>query len=263
MAPRSVWKGTVGFGMVSIPVKLYGVVEEKAIRFNSLHRECNTRIQMPRWCPSCDVKVESDDLVKGFPVTDEKFVLMEESDFASLPVKSLKAIEIMEFVGASHVDPRHYSKPYYMAPDVAGGKAFALLLHGMNRVGSVAVAKLSMRDREHLCTIRPCGDVLLVQTLHWADELRDAAGVSVDLPEISDQELDLAVGLIEALAGSTSLSSHKDEYREALTALIEAKNNGEVIQAAPVEEAPATEDVVAGLLASIEAAKAANVPVTV
>jgi len=246
--------------MVTIPVKLYGAVEEKDVRFNTLHRECGTRIQMPKVCPNCDNKrLEQAEMVKGFPVGDDKFIVLEEQDFASLPVKSLKAIEVMEFVDASGVDPRHYDKPYFMTPDQAGGKAFALLLHGMNHVGRVAVAKLSMRDREHLCIIRPFGDVLMLQTLHWTDQLRDAEAVAADLPDVTDQELGLAVGLIQALEGEVNLAAYEDEYREAVTRLIEAKLNGEVIEATPVEDAKPTADVMAGLLASIEAAKAVKV----
>ena len=240
MAIRSVWKGTVGFGMVSIPVKLYGAVEEQAVRFNTLHRECGGRIQMPRWCPNCERRLETTEMVKGYPVADDKFVILEDQDFQSLPVKSLKNIEVVEFV------------------DAAGMKAFALLMRGMEQVGKVAVAKLSMREREHLCTIRPFGDVLLLQTLYWADELRDAGAVKVSLPQVTEQELKMAVALVNALEGEGDLSGYKDEYREALVRLIEARLNGEVFQAAPVEEAKPTEDVLAGLMASVEAVKAAR-----
>ncbi len=258
MAVRSVWKGTVGFGMVSIPVKLYGAVEEQAVRFNTLHRECGGRIQMPRWCPNCERRLEQAEMVKGYPVADDRFVVLEEQEFQALPVKSLKAIEVVEFVEASRIDPRHYDKPYFVAPDQAGGKAFALLLRGMEQVGKVAVAKLSMREREHLCTIRPFVEVLLLQTLYWADELRDAGAVKTSLPQVTEQELKMAVTLIEALAGEGDLTGYKDEYREALVRLIEAKLHGETIEAAPVEEAKPTEDVMAGLMASIQAVKVAR-----
>jgi len=131
-------------------------------------------------------------------------------------------------------------------------------MRGMEQVGKVAVAKLSMREREHLCTIRPFGDVLLLQTLYWADELRDAEAVKVSLPQVTEQELKMAVALVNALEGEGDLSGYRDEYREALVRLIEARLNGEVFQAAPVEEAKPTEDVLAGLMASIEAVKAAR-----
>ncbi|KKK90934.1 hypothetical protein LCGC14_2718040, partial [marine sediment metagenome] len=177
MAIRSVWKGAVGFGMVSIPVKLYGAVGEEDVLFNQLHWDCNTRIQMPRWCPTCDEKVETADIVKGYPLGDDRYVVVDAEELAALKVKSIKAIEVVEFVDGSSIDPRHYDKPYFMAPDVGGGKAFTLLLKGMEHVGRVAVAKVSMRGREHLCTIRPFGDLLLLQTLLWADELREPVPV--------------------------------------------------------------------------------------
>jgi DNA end-binding protein Ku len=258
MAIRSVWKGMVGFGMVSIPVKLYGAVEEQAVRFNTLHRECGKRIQMPRWCPNCERRLEQAEMVKGYPVGDDRFVTLEDQDFQGLPVKSLKNIEVVEFVDAAVIDPRHYDKPYFVSPDKAGTKAFALLLRGMAQVGKVAVAKLSMREREHLCTIRPFGEVLLLQTLYRTDELRDAQAVVIALPQVKEQELGMAVALIQALDGEGDLSRYPDEYREALMSLIEAKLNGEVIEAAPVEEAKPTEDVLAGLMASIEAVQAAR-----
>ena len=148
---------------------------------------------------------------------------------------------------------RHYDKPYFMAPDVGGGKAFTLLLRGMEHVGRIAVAKVSMREREHLCIIRPFGDLLLLQTILWADELREP--VPVKLADVSEQEMGMAVGLMQALEGEVNLGAYKDEYREAVMALIEAKVSGEEIQVAPAEEVAPTEDVLAGLMASIAAVK--------
>lgn len=258
MAVRSVWKGTVGFGMVSIPVKLYGAVEEQAVRFNTLHRQCGCRIQMPRWCPSCERRLDPAEMVKGYLVADDKFVLLEDQDFQGLPVKSIKAIEVLEFVDGSRIDPRRCDKPYFMAPEKAGGKAFALLMRGMEQSGKVAVGKLSMRERERLCAIRPFDEVLLLQTLCWDDELRDADAVKVSLPLVTEQEINMAVALIQALDGDGDFSGYRDEYREALVRLIEAKLNGQVIQEAPMEEARPTDDVMAGLMASIEAVKAAR-----
>jgi len=240
--------------MVSIPVKLYGAVGEETIRFHSLHRDCNTRISMPKRCPECDVNLAQADIVKGYPMPDETHIVLDEADFASLPVKSLKAVEIVEFVDGSSIDPRHYDKPYFVAPDVGGGKAFTLLLKGMEHVGRIAVAKVSMREREHLCIIRPFGDLLLLQTLLWADELREP--VPVKLADITDQEMGMAVGLMQALEGEVNLEAYKDEYREAVVALIEAKVSGEKIPVAPVAEVAPIGDVLAGLMASIEAVKA-------
>ena len=263
MAIRSVWSGSISFGLVNIPVKLYGAVEEKAIRFNTLHRECGGRISMPKFCTACDRKLETEEMVKGYPVGDDRFVRLEDEDFKTLPVKTLKAIEVVEFVDARGFDPRVWDKPYFVAPDKAGVKAFALLLHGMEQVGKVAVGRLTMREREHLCAIRPYEDqvahhpLLLLQTLLYTDELRDAEDYWPNLPEASPQELDLAMQLIQALESpELDLSKYSDEYREALELLIEARLNGKVLEATPVLDAKPTDDILGGLAASIAAAKA-------
>ena len=257
MTLRSVWKGSLGFGLVNVPVKLYGSIEEQTIHFNQLHKVCGKRIQMPRFCSFCESQVASEDIQKGYAIAKDQYIMLEEGEMASLPVKSLKAIEVLEFIEASLVDVRQYDTPYFVSPEVGGGKAFALLLKGMEQVGKVAVAKLAMREREHLCTVRPFGKVLLLQTLHWADELRDSQQVETDLPDVSERELELASQLIKAMVGKGDLSQYEDEYRKAVVALIEAKVAGTVIQVQPVEESKPTEDVMAGLLASIEAMKAA------
>lgn len=253
MAPRSIWKGSLGFGMVAIPVKLFSGTEEKAIHFNQIHRECGGRIQMPKFCPTCDRKVEGDELVKGYEVGKGQYVLLEESDFTALAVKSLKNIELVEFVDASAIDPRQTEKSYFLAPDEAGPKAFSLLLQAMAKVGKVGVARLSIREREHLCAVRPFGKVLILQTLYWAEELRDAKEVEVALPAISEKELEMALMLLGTLVNDKpDLSQYRDKYRDAVMAVIQAKLNGETITAAPEAPKPAM-DLVDALMASIQA----------
>jgi len=243
----------MGFGMVSVPCRLFSGTEEKTVRFNQLHRDCQTRIQMPRWCPSCDRKVEQAEIVKGYPVGDDQYVLMEEADFAGLPVRSLKSIDVVAFVDASTIDPRHYNKSYFVAPEDAGVKAFSLFLQAMTRVNMVGIAKLGYREREHLAAIRAFGNVILLQTLYYADELRDAADLKVKLAEVSERELDMAVTLVKTLAADDpALDQYRDEYRETLMQVIEARLNGEVFTAAPVKEKPEM-DLVDALMASINA----------
>lgn len=264
MAPRAVWKGTVGFGLVSVPCKVYAATEEKTIHFNQLHRDCGSRIQMPRWCPTCDRKVETQELTKGYEVSKGEYVLLEESDMAALPLKSKSSIEIVEFVEASAIDPRQTNKSYFVAPDEAGGKAFSLLLKAMERVGLVGVAKLCYREREHLATIRPLGQgVLLLQTLFYSDELRDVGDYEASLPAVSDKELEMAETLVRTLVSSEvelselgflDLSKFRDQYRDALMQVIEAKVSGEIIAA--ITEAPKpTMDLVDALMASITKAQ--------
>ncbi len=262
MAYRAIWSGSLGFGLVNIPVKLYSSVDENDIHMNQLHRACGQRIKMPRWCPDCDTQLETADIIKGFPMGDG-YVHLEDADFETLPVKTLKAIEVVEFVATGTVDPRHYDKAYFLAPDKAGTKAFALLLKGMEQAERVAVARLTMRQREHLCTIRPYreGDVthplFLLQTLFYTDELRDPQPLygKQPLPDVSAEEQTMAVQLIDAMVREADMSKYEDEYQKALTQLIEAKHAGEKLELSPVAEAAPTTDIMAGLLASIEAAK--------
>ena len=255
MAPKSVWKGAVGFGMVSVPVKLTSGTEERAVHFNQLHEECKSRIKVPKWCPTCDRKVESAEIVKGYPVGDDQYVVMEEADFAGLPIKSLKTIDVLAFVDGSSIDPRHYNKSYLMAPEDAGFKAFSLFIQAMTRANVVGIAKLGFREREHLAAIRPFGDIILLQTLYYADELRDPGDVSKTLAVCSQQEMEMAITLIQGLAvDDPRLNQYKDEYRETLLEVIQAKLNGEVFTVEAVAEAPKM-DLVDALMASINAEK--------
>jgi len=255
MAPRAIWKGDLGFGIVNVPVKLYSATEEKTVHFNQLHRDCQSRIQMPRWCPTCDRKVEMAEIVKGYPVGDNQYVLMEEQDFASLPVKSLKTIDVMAFVDESQIDPRHYNKAYFIAPEDAGVKAFSLFLQAMEKVNKVGMAKLGYREREHLASIRAFQGVILLQTLYYADELRSAEELKPKSVEVSEKELEMAITLLNTLAmDKINMAMFGDAYREALLGVIEAKLNGETITFEAPQEEPKM-DLMDALVASINAAQ--------
>ena len=255
MAPRSIWKGNIGWGMVSVPVKLYSATEEKTVHFNQLHKNCNTRIQVPKWCPTCDRKVEQAELVKGYPVGDNQYVLMEDADFTSLPVKSLKSIDVVAFVEGNQIDPRHYNKPYFLAPEAAGIKAFSLFLQAMGKVNMVGICKLGYREREHLATIRAFGGVILLQTLYYADELRNPDEVAPKLADVSAREMEMAITLLQTLqTPKPNLDQYQDEYRETLLKVIEAKLNGVVLTVEAPQEEP-TMDLVDALMASISQSK--------
>ena len=257
MAPRSIWKGAMGFGMVSVPVKLYSATEEKTVHFNQLHKDCQTRIQMPRWCPTCDRKVEQAEIVKGYPVGDNQYVLMEEADFASLPVKSLKTIDVVAFVEGGQIDPRHYNKPYFLAPEDAGTKAFSLFLQAMAKVNMVGICKLGYREREHLATIRAFGGVILLQTLYYSDELRNPDEVAYKRIDVSDKEMEMAITLLQTLqTPNANLGQYEDEYRKVLLDRIQAKLNGQPITVAEAAPEEPKMDLVDALMASINAEKA-------
>lgn len=256
MAPRSIWKGAMGFGMVSVPVKLYSATDEKTVHFNQLHADCQTRIQMPRWCPTCDRKVEQSEIVKGYPIGDEKWLVMDSADFTSLPVKSLKTIDVVAFVEGNQIDPRHYNKPYFLAPEDAGVKAFSLFLQAMAKVNMVGICKLGYREREHLATIRAFGGVILLQTLYYADELRNPDEVKPKMVDVSEREMEMAVTLLQTLQQPTAdLGQYADEYRNALLERIQAKLAGEVFTISETPEEKPEMDLVDALMASISAEK--------
>lgn len=256
MARRSIWKGAITFGIVSIPSKLYSATEDAKISLHQYHKECGSRISMPKYCPNCQRMLESADITKGYEV-GEGYVPLSEQDFQSLPLKSVKTIEVVEFVEASQIDIRCYDKPYFMAADEAGHKAYKLFLMAMEKANVVAVAKLTYREREHLAVIRPYDGVMLLQTIHYADELRDYQDLRPHEYLISDREMELAETLVKAMSVSQfELGKYQNEYRDALERLIEAKIAGEVL---PTAEAvpPPVADVAEALLASIELVKKA------
>ena len=253
MAPKAMWKGSMGFGMVSVPCKLYTATEEKAVHFNQLHRDCGGRVSLPKVCSKCNKGLTTEEIVKGYPVGDDQYVLMEEKDFAALPIKSLKTIDVVAFADASVIDPRHYSKSYFVAPEDAGIKAFTLFVQAMGKVGKVGIARLGFREKEHLAAIRAFGGIILLQTLYYADELRSSDELKPKQVEVSDQEMQMAVTLLNTLAtDDLDMSQFKDEYRDTLLRVIEAKLAGQpIIFEAPGEKP--TMDLTDALLASIQA----------
>ncbi len=259
MAPKAIWKGQMGFGLVNLPVKLYSATEERTVHFNQLHKDCQTRIQMPRWCPTCDRKVEQAEIVKGYSVGDNQYVLMEDTDFASLPVKSLKTIDVVAFVEGGQIDPRHYNKPYFLAPEDAGTKAFSLFLQAMAKVNMVGICKLGYREREHLATIRAFGGVILLQTLYYSDELRNPDEVAPKLVDVSEKEMEMGITLLQTLqTPNANLDQYEDEYRKVLLDRIQAKLNGQPITVAEAAPEEPKMDLVDALMASINAEKKAK-----
>jgi DNA end-binding protein Ku len=211
------------------------------------------------------VDVERSEVLKGYAVGDS-FIIMEEEDFQRVPVKTQKTLEIVEFVDGAMIDPRHCDKGYFLVPDQAGGKAFALVLEAMEESDLVAVGRFTMRQQEHLVTIRPFLDgmeslpVMLLQTLFYHDELRDPAELVPQLPQLTDQERGMARQLVDALSNpAPDFNQYHDQYRESLVGIIEAKINGEELpDVADIQAPAATDDIMATLMASVEAVKAAK-----
>jgi DNA end-binding protein Ku len=255
MARRSIWKGAITFGMVAIPSKLYSATEDADISLHQYHKDCGSRISMPKYCGTCQKMLASADITKGYEVGDS-YVPLSEQDFQSLPLKSVKTIEVVEFVDETQIDIRCYEKPYFLASDEGGYKAYKLFVHAMAESKLVAVAKLCYRERERLALVRPYQGVMMLQTLRYADELRDFSDLKPMEYPVSDKELDLAVSLVKAMASPQfDLGKYHDEYRQALEKLIEAKIAGEVLPVA--QEAPApVSDVADALLASLKLVEA-------
>lgn len=246
---RSIWKGSINFGMVAIPAKLYTATDDRRVSFHQIHADCGSRIQMPKWCPNCERKVEAQELKKGYEIAKDQHIILEETDFQSLPLKSLKTIEVVEFVDSSQIDLRCFDDCYFLSCEDIGAKAFTLFLKAMEQANLVAVAKLTYRDREHLSAIRPYDGVMLLQTLHYADELRAYDELKPREVAISDKETEMAQMLVDRMKADFDLTKYHNDYREAVERLIEAKLAGEVITA-PAEQAPVT-DVADALLASL------------
>lgn len=254
MAQRSIWKGTISFGLVVIPAKLYTATEDKRVNFHQVHRECMTRIKMPRWCPTCERMLEGAEIQKVYELAENQYIPFEDADFESLPLKSLKVIEVESFVEPGGLDPRVFEKSYYLIPEDVGLKAFQLLRLAMEKKGLCAVAKLTYREREHLAIVRPYDRGMLLQTLYYADELRSIDfSVLNQQAMISEKEMTSAMALLEAMTASFDLSRHHDDYREALYKLIEAKMEGKTVTAPAAPEATSAIDLDAALQASIEA----------
>ena len=254
--PRAIWRGVISFGMVSIPIRLFPATESKDIGFRQLRRDSHTRVRMLRWDPVAEQEVPYDEIVKGYEYAKDRYVVLEDEDFEKLPLPTKHTIELTAFVEESGIDPVHYEKSYYLAPEEAGLKPYSLLIRAMQAKGLIAVAKVAIRTKERLCALRARGDQLILETLYYPDEIREP-GESFDVQEVSEQEMEMARALIEMLEGPFDPAQYTDEYREALMTVINAKLEGQDL-AAPDEAAapqPAV-DLMAALRASVEAAKA-------
>ena len=255
MARRSIWKGAITFGMVAIPSKLYSATEDVDISLHQYHKDCGRRISMPKYCGTCQKMLATADITKGYEVRDS-YVPLTESDFQSLPLKSIKTIEVVEFVDESQIDIRCYDKPYFLGSDEGGYKAYRLFVQAIAESKLVAVAKLAYRERERLAIVRPYQGVMMLQTLRYAEELKDCSDLKPPEYAISEKEQNLAVSLVKAMAvPQFDLSKYHDEYCQALEKLIEAKIAGEALPVAQEGPTPVS-DVADALLASLKLVEA-------
>jgi DNA end-binding protein Ku len=254
--PRAMWKGAISFGLVTIPVSVYPATEEKTLRFNQLHDDDGGRIRMKRTCSVDGEEVGFEHIVKGYEYEKDRYVILTDEDFEAIPVESSRAIDIQQFVDLEEIDPMQYKKSYYLVPEETGAKAYALLREALNRSGKVGVAKVSFRDKEHLAALRFRDDAFVLETMYWPDEIREADFGGVDVSaKVRPNELEMAQTLIENLTADWNPTEFKDEYREALLRIVEAKINGEEIEIVEAEPTAKVVDLMDALKASVAAAK--------
>jgi DNA end-binding protein Ku len=255
---RSIWKGAISFGLVTIPVKLYSATEQKDVSFHQVRRSDGSRIKYKRVAAVDGEEVSYGDIAKGYELSSGETVVLTDEDFKDLPLTTNRAIDVLQFVPLEELDPIFFEKSYYLEPDKAGVKPYVLLRDALEQSGKVAVVKVALRNRESLAALRVRDGVFVLETMLWPDEVRspDFGFLDEDV-EVRPQELAMAGSLIETLSGEFDASQYKDEYREALQAVIEAKVEGrEVVQ--PTESQPTSGtvvDLMAALRASVEAAK--------
>jgi DNA end-binding protein Ku len=260
---RAMWKGAIQFGLVTIPVKLYLATESKGISFNMLHKEDLSRIQMKVWCPVEDEPISRSDTVKGFEYAPGEYVVVTDEDLEHVPLKTVRSIEIEQFTKAEREDAavRFVKSAYYLEPDKVGRKAFNLLKSVLEDEGLTAICKVVIKDREALAALDPIGDTMLLTTLHWPDEIRSTAELDLGDEEYSFKPAELAMAkqLVSAMTAEFDPSQYKDEYREALEAVIMAKVEGkETVEIEAPEEGGKLIDLMAALEASVNAAKASR-----
>jgi DNA end-binding protein Ku len=260
---RSIWKGSISFGLVNIAVKLYSATEEKDVAFHQVHRDDGGRIRYKRVCTVDGEEVAYNDIAKGYELPDGEIVVLTDDDLAELPLTTSREIDVLQFVPLEQVDPIYFSKSYYLEPDAKATKAYVLLRDTLEDSGKVAIVKVALRRREALATLRVREGVLTMETMLWPDEIREPAfGFLDESPEVRKQELAMAASLVESLSGDFDPSAYTDQYREALESLIDAKVEGRDLVPAPaaeVEGGGKVVDLVAALQASIDAAKRGRV----
>jgi DNA end-binding protein Ku len=256
---RSIWSGAISFGLVNVPVKLYSAVSKKNVRFHQLHGKDGVRIQMKRICPADDEEIPYEDIVKGYELSPDRYVVITPEELESLDPKKTRSIDIEEFVDLEDIDPIFYDHPYYLAPDRGAGKAYNLLVSAMREANKVAIARVVIRQKEHLTAIRPTGDVLTMATMVFHDEVVPPDTIeeveAAAETETTKRELEMAQQLIESLSTDFDPTRYRDEYRERVLELIEAKAEGQEITLQPPEEPEKVPDLMAALEASVAAAR--------
>lgn len=251
------WRGAISFGMVAIPVRMYLATESKSVSFRLLCPKDHTPVKNKRWCPVEDRELGWTETVRGYEVSKDEYVEIDDSELDSLPLPSSRTIEILEFVPDGEIEAGVYMKSaYYLEPEAVGVKPYYLLKAALEKTAKVAIGKIALRDREHLCRLALHQSGLLLNTLHWPDEIRDVGDLSLpeEQSQLHDRELDMAVMLVDNLSASFDPHRYRDEYRDAVLELVDAKLHDQPPRRAEAAPAKVT-DLMAALKASVDASK--------
>ncbi|WP_423798831.1 Ku protein [Neobacillus sp. SAB-20_R2A] len=256
---HTMWKGSISFGLVNIPIKLHTATEDKDIKLRTLHKKCHAPIKYEKVCTVCEEEVKPEEIVRAYEYTKGKFVVLDEEDLEKLRKENEeKAVEIIDFVKIEEIDPIYFERSYYMSPNEGGGKAYSLLRKALEESQKVGIAKIVIRSKEQLAVIRVYENTLVMETIHFPDEVRKAADVP-NVPsedKVTKKELDTAILLIDQLTSAFEPEKYTDEYRTALLELIESKRQGkDTVTAATKEVATNVTDLMAALQASIDRTK--------
>jgi len=259
MSARATWKGYLKISLVNIPIKVFPATEPTGtISFNQLHGECQTRIQQKKWCPHCNREVSNSEVVKGYEFEKGRYVVLSEEDFEKVRPQSTRVIDLVQFADDSSIDPMYVDRAYYLAPDgPVASDAFAVMRDGMK--GKVGVGKLALYGREYLVAVRPHERGIVMYTLHHAAEIRgiDVVEELNSVPaKVKPEEIKLAKQVIDTFDGPLDLATYKDEYREGLQAIIDAKISGEEVVAPAVEATPKVVNLMEALRKSLDTVSA-------
>jgi DNA end-binding protein Ku len=255
MSPRAIWTGTISFGLVNVPVRLYGAIQDHTLHFHYVHEKDNSRIGYEKICKEEGKPVPDDEIVRAFEYEKGEYVYMSDEDFDAAKVEGFKTIEIRDFVPYEQVDPILFRHTYYVGSDEGGEKVYALLRRAMEESGLVAVAKFVMRDRQNLGCLRVRDGILTLEQMYFADEVRAADDIRPADVEVDDRELAMAQQLISNFEGEFEPEKYRDTYRDTLCEIIKAKREGQEVHVAKPEEREAPTDLMAALRASIAAAQ--------
>jgi DNA end-binding protein Ku len=257
---RSLWTGSISFGLVSVPVRMYSAIEEHTLHFNLVHEPDGSRIGYEKVCKAEDRPIPDDEIVKAFEYEKGEWVYMTDEDFQAAAADNHRTIDIRAFVPFEDVDPIFFERTYYLGPAADGERAYALLAHALSDSGLAGVAKWVMRDRQNLGLLRVRDGVITVERMHFADEIRPAEELAPKGAKVEQKELEMAAQLIEQYKGEFRPEEYRDTYRDALCEVIEAKRKGKEIRVEAEPEPEAPTDLMAALRASVEAARRERAP---